>query len=125
MPETIKHLEFYAPIKTVSEANSREHWGAKAKRKKSQREEIYFEWKRAAGSGKVALPCVVRLTRIAPKALDAGDNLSSAFKAIRDEIAKILGVDDGGEQVSWEYDQVPIGEHRYNVKVEVRPRPVE
>ena len=48
------------------------------------------------------LRCV--LVRCSPRKLD-DDNLASAFKAIRDEVAKQLGVDDGGDRVEWVYRQ--------------------
>lgn len=71
---------------------------------------------------KVQIPCVVRLTRIGPKKLDEGDNLSSAFKGIRDQIARQIGVDDGGDQVEFQYSQMPIGSRDYAVKVEITSR---
>lgn len=47
----------------------------------------------------------VHFTRVAPKELDS-DNLASAFKAIRDAVAKFIGVSDapsGG--INWTYSQ--------------------
>lgn len=46
------------------------------------------------------------LTRFGKKPLD-DDNLRSCFKAARDSIARMYGVDDGGSDIKWEYDQKP------------------
>lgn len=106
------------PIKTVSEANSREHWRVKNRRKRAQQAEVNVEWKRAV-KRKVTLPCVVRLTRVAPNMLD-DDNLRSAFKGIRDEVARLVGVDDGSDQIRFEYEQHKSeGRGHYDVFIEV------
>ncbi len=90
------------PIATVSEANQREHWAAKARRVKNQRGavRVYLKPKLTG----LRLPLVVKLVRLAPRRLD-DDNLRGAFKAVRDEIAALLGVNDGGDLVKWEYEQ--------------------
>lgn len=110
-----------APIKIVSEANRsrHEHWGDKTRRRKNQQAEIDAVMFNAMHGQTVALPCVVRLTRIGPKALDT-DNLAGAFKGCRDAIAKRLGVDDGDtDKVTWEYKQMPVGIRDYGVKVSI------
>jgi hypothetical protein len=60
-------------------------------------------------------PCVVTLTRIGPKPLD-GDNLQSAFKTVRDQIASLLRVDDADPRVEWRYGQ---RKGEYGVEIEV------
>ena len=53
-----------------------------------------------------ALPVVVTLTRLAPSSgLDVGDNLEGSLKAVRDQIAEWLGVDDRDARVVWKYAQ--------------------
>ena len=57
------------PVKTVTESNSGGHWRAKAKRAKEQR---HIAWMSLAARGgqyrwASAPPCVVTLTRIAPR----------------------------------------------------------
>lgn len=111
-------LAFEFPLRVVSEANQREHWAAKHRRKKAQQAETAVEWKRAAGKCQIALPCVIRLTRIGARALDS-DNLAGAFKHVRDQIAKLIGVDDGSELLSFEYRQIARGKRDYAVRVEV------
>lgn len=86
------------PIKTVSEANRRDHWRVKAKRAKDQRNAARML------SRAYPVPCVVTLVRVSPRVLDS-DNLRSALKAVRDGIADRLCVDDGGDLVRWEYRQ--------------------
>lgn len=88
----------HLPIKTVSEANRRDHWAVKAKRAKSQRHTA------AMLVPRFGLPCVVTLVRIGPKALDT-DNLAGALKAVRDGVADRLGVQDNDPRVTWKYDQ--------------------
>lgn len=52
-----------------------------------------------------ALPCTVLLTRVAPgNGLD-DDNLSGSLKAIRDQVAHWLRVDDRDPLVKWTYAQ--------------------
>lgn len=86
------------PIKTVSEANVREHWAQRARRAKWQRRDAYMATPRHT------LPCTVTLTRIAPRTLD-DDNLRAALKAVRDGVADRLGVGDRDPRVVWEYGQ--------------------
>ena len=77
-------VEFTVPVRTVSEANGRDHWRVKAKRTKQHR-----RWA-AALCPRHALPCVVTMTRLSAGELD-DDNLRSALKAVRDGIADAPG----------------------------------
>src|SRR5688572_16067769 len=71
---TIRQIDFMVPgLKTVSELNQREHWGAKNRRKQDQQQLIAVAMSNALARRKVELPCVVTLTRIGPKKLDEGD----------------------------------------------------
>jgi hypothetical protein len=117
--DVLTEVEFYVPIRTVSEANARDHWRVRNARKKGQQEAAYFAFKGATRGRAVKLPCVVRFLRIGPHRLDS-DNLAGAFKGIRDQLAQLLGADDGSDLIRWEYDQCAIGERSYNVKVQVR-----
>lgn len=92
------------PIALRSSANLREHPQERAKRVRAQRNATRvalssYRLASALGDLRAALAsetrlAVVRLVRLAPRELDS-DNLESAFKAIRDEIADVLEVDDG------------------------------
>lgn len=81
MPKIILNL----PIDTVSEMNCSQHWRVKSKRHKSQQ----FFVRLAMNKHKVNLPCTVTMIRLSPRDLD-DDNLSSAFKWIRDELSECL-----------------------------------
>lgn len=91
------------PLRTSRGLNAREHHHARARRVKAEREAVAWM---LAGKPKPETPCVVSLTRIAPsKGLD-DDNLAGALKAVRDQIAEWLGVDDGlSEVVRYTYHQ--------------------
>ena|ERR1041385_1354249 len=113
-------IDFQAPVKTVSEANQREHWAVKLKRKKQQQLEIFAALQNNLVGKKVTLPCVVRLTRIGPRALDT-DNLAGAMKHVQDAIARKLGCDDGDtEKVQFEYAQMPVKIREYGVRVTIQ-----
>ena len=112
-------LAFTMPVRTVSEANAREHWRTRHKRKREQQEAVQLAWRHAIKTPWFAsLPCVVRITRIGPRRLDT-DNLAGSFKHVQDGIAKEMGVDDGDGRIKWEYEQVAVGKKVYSVRVEV------
>jgi hypothetical protein len=92
------------PMRTVPGLNVREHWKARSRRVKNEREAV--AWKLATRAVKPPLPLVVTLTRIGPSNGLDDDNLAGAMKATRDEIAKWLGVDDRkSEVVRYRYAQ--------------------
>lgn len=74
-------------IRTVSEANSREHWHKKAQRHQQQQHFVRMAYSSLAI--KPSTPCQVTLTRLAPRRLDS-DNLQMSFKWIRDELADLI-----------------------------------
>jgi hypothetical protein len=91
------------PIRTGRGLNSREYFYARAKRVKKEREAVRWLLN---GLQKPALPCVVVLTRHSPSNGLDSDNLQGALKAIRDEVADWLGVDDKNtELVRYGYEQ--------------------
>ena len=106
-------VEYRIPIKLPSLLNMRASWRAISKLKKAQRLAT-----RIALNGLVVppMPCVVTITRIGPRRLD-DDNLAGACKYVRDQIATMIGVDDGSPLYTWRYEQV-IG--RYGVVVTIR-----
>jgi len=70
---------------------------------------------------RMPLPLVVTLTRIAParfRRMDS-DNLSGAFKQVRDGIAERMGVDDGDPRWIWRYQQ-EAGE--WGVRIDISER---
>lgn len=100
-------------LRTWSEANMRGHWAKQRKRRGPQR---MIARSFARYLERPALPCAVRLVRIAPRPLD-DDNLRGALKECRDGVADWLGVDDGDERVSWQYGQERRGS--YGVRIEL------
>lgn len=96
--------------------NMREHYAVRAKRVKAEREATWVALcdalpKADAGLRIDALsygPDIgARITLHRPWArvpLDS-DNLSGAFKGVRDEVASFLGVDDKSERLHWIYTQ--------------------
>jgi hypothetical protein len=86
------------PLRTVSAANEHEQWRARHRRIKAEREAIAWLLK---SKRPPPLPVVVTMTRVGPTNGLDDDNLPSAFKGIRDEIARWLGVDDRSPQVRW------------------------
>ena len=106
------------PIKLVSLANVRMHWRTLARLKKKQRQQVA----NAVLGHLPSMPIRVTLTRVGKRRMD-NDNLAAAFKAVRDEIANIYGVDDGSMQYEWVYDQ-EIGKE-YAVKILIESLPVK
>ncbi len=100
-------LRLDVPIKTVSEANSREHWLKSAKRHTAQQWAIKAIWPK---NEQISLPCWVCLERLSERRLDS-DNLAMAFKWIRDQIAdqiipdKAKGQADADPRIEWVYRQ--------------------
>jgi len=103
---------FEVPIETPSLTNLREHPMRRSSRAKRQRRDVYYCWRvqpdrpkeelraRVKAGGRV----MVMLVRCAPRPLDT-DNLTSALKHVRDEVAARLDVDDADQRVDWRYGQ--------------------
>jgi len=101
-------------MRLISAANAHELPPVRAARVRAEREVVTRALLRVAP---VADPHHVHITRIARGELDT-DNLAGACKAVRDEIARWLGVDDGPRgPVTWEVAQTR-GDG-YAVRVEI------
>lgn len=113
-------LRIELPLRLVNGLNAREHWATRQKRAREQRSLVrYFLARHVAWP--LRLPCSVAITRIGPGRMD-GDGLQASAKHVRDGVADALGVDDGGELVTWRYEQEKRGRGVYGVVVEVRER---
>ena len=105
------YAAFEIPIKVISEMNWRGHWASRARRVKHQKglayahclKEIGFKPKDNELPGLYHIT-LTRLKGYRERDFD-GDNLQSAFKAVRDGIAMYMGVDDGSDDIDWEYRQ--------------------
>lgn len=102
-------VEFTIPLKTGTGLNSREFWAARAKRVKRERDAtaavMLDRAIRSAIQG-VGPPFIVNLMRVKPRGtLLDDDNLRGSLKAVRDAVAKQLGVDDGSALITFSYGQ--------------------
>ncbi|VTT98917.1 Uncharacterized protein OS=Variovorax paradoxus (strain S110) GN=Vapar_2463 PE=4 SV=1 [Gemmataceae bacterium] len=108
--------------RVVSEANRRDHWTVQRRRAEIQAAALDRAIEGAGLSGHAPpLPVVVTWTHIGPVELD-DDNLARAFKAVRDHLAKWLGVDDADPGVTWKYNQL-AGEAGVTVTIASRADP--
>lgn len=108
----MSYAYYLIPIKTVTGLNAREHWRVRAKRVKAERHTT------ASIVQPFWTPCIVRMVRLSPALCD-DDNLQGAMKAVRDEIAKINGVDDGpAGPITWVYAQEKCKRGTFGVRVE-------
>jgi hypothetical protein len=93
------------PLRTKPEGNGREHWRAVAKRRKAEHNAVGLMLAKYGQALRMYNePLVCTMTRVSAGTLDS-DNLQSALKGVRDAVAKVLGVDDGGDAVEWRYRQ--------------------
>lgn len=107
------------PIRLVSEANMREHWATKHRRKKAQQGAVKLVF--ATYKMPPKPPVIVALTRIGARKLDP-DNLAGSMKHVQDAVADILGVDDGDEtKVRWIYQQRIGKRGKYAVEIAFKP----
>lgn len=110
-------MKVFIPIKLPSLANLSMHWRRFAAIKKQQRNatRICFHQHRTEIPPP---PLLVVITRVGPRKLD-GDNLQSACKYVRDQIAAEIGIDDGSDIYIWDYRQ-RVG--KPGVEVEITSR---
>ena len=113
-------VKFALPIRVRNVANTREHWRSRAARTATEREAV------TAGvniSSEVDGHLWVCLTRVAPRPFDS-DGLAISFKAIRDQLAKLLGRDDDTRAgITWLYQQVKGPPKTYSVEIEIFRKP--
>ena len=84
--------------------NTREHYMARARRVRHEKE--FVGWELAKLREKPPVPCKVTLMRMAPSRGLDDDNLAGALKSVRDAVADWLGVDDRDRAtVRYEYTQ--------------------
>jgi hypothetical protein len=111
--------------------NMREHYRARANRVKEEREATAKALKAAPLAGEVRWGFMAnrpttggaRVTLMRPIAripLDT-DNLSGAFKGVRDEVASFLGVDDRSDRIHWVYTQEKGKGLKPTITIEVMP----
>ncbi len=106
-------MKITIPIRLVSEANVKEHWGAKYRRSKEQKR-IMGLFINKPFLKKLGVVKKVKLTRICKRCYDS-DNLARSFKSVRDFIADVLGTNDAWGGIEWKYDQRK-GDHGIEVQ---------
>lgn len=103
-------------IKTVSELNMREHWAVRKKRKQFQQNSFAWLWRNYDPD--VSLPATITFTRYSCMTMDS-DNLAGCFKHCRDALARELKVDDGSDQITWQYRQERTAKRENYFTVEI------
>ena len=103
-------LTVVVPVATRGSLNSREHWAARARRVKREREVVRnFLWSAAESApwGLRGRKTRVTLTRVNGGKMD-DDNLPGALKGVRDEVASgWFKWDDADPRFEWVYAQEP------------------
>jgi hypothetical protein len=113
------HIAVTIPVKIESSLNLRVHWRVRANTNASHRAAAWFGLKGATKWTPEMLPCVVTITRIAPRELDS-DNLVGGCKSLRDGIADWLGIDDRDKRVQWVYEQQKGSPKTYAARIEIQ-----
>lgn len=108
-------MKYSVPITLPSLLNLRVHWREMKGIKRQQRFAVKICMRDAVIPPG---PLVVTITRVGPRKLD-DDNLQGACKYVRDQIADIVGVDDGSPHYTWIYKQQT---GRYGVEIEITSR---
>lgn len=89
------------PIRTVPGMNVREHWRSRHLRVKKERHAVAW----MLPPQRPVMPLVVTMTRVAPSNGLDDDNLAGSLKAVRDQVATWLGIDDRDPRVRWVCEQ--------------------
>jgi hypothetical protein len=98
------------PLRIFSEQNRRDHWTSRAKRMRSHKRACIM-------IPHHSVPCVVTMTRLAPRMLDSDGNVAG-FKAVRDAIADRLGVNDNDPRVEWRYAQEKAKDYAVRIDID-------
>lgn len=96
--------------------DSHTHWPCRHKAKQ-EKSIAGIEVLRILNRATPRLPLKISMTYTGPKKLD-NDNLSGAFKHVRDATATVLNVDDGDERVEWVPPTQTWGK-KYHVRIEI------
>lgn len=111
----MRRVSVYLPIRIQSVANLREHWRVRHRRGHQERLVVAAKLKPLLASP-VSPPIKVTITRVAPRLLDT-DNAWSGCKAIRDEVARLLQIDDGAKGALWDVQQEKGKPREYGCRI--------
>lgn len=103
---------------SLNHGGGREHWAARARRVAKERMMVRLA---LSVQSRPKLPLLVTLTRCAPRQLDS-DNAVGALKAVRDEVAAWLGVDDRDERIEWVVAQSKVPKIKQGTLIQFDPR---
>ena len=113
-------------LRVESEANAHTHWRARQRRAAAQRLVVRaaLSW-RDLSAFKTAPRLRVTFRRVkGPRGRDMdSDNLAGAFKAVRDEVAAVIGRDDGDRWFDWRYDPVQTRGKDFGVRITLESLP--
>lgn len=101
----------------------RSHKMRQASRAKHERQAAWAECLKACGSGeRPEFPLAITVTRIAPRKLDAHDNLGASMKATIDGIADYLRIRDNDPRVTFKTAEAYGGVRKYRVRIDIEAR---
>ena len=120
-------VEVVLPVDLVNTANVREHWAARARRAKAQRQSVRFhvdfllspKFELRHGNAKAIHVTITRWLGKGQRAFDS-DGMQSACKAVRDGVADAVGIDDGDARYVWEYLQEQRSPRHVRGEVSIR-----
>lgn len=109
------------PFKLDSRANFRGHTRSHKHVKTIREQRNTTRMALDSQAERIALPVKLTLVRVAPRQLDAHENLPMCFKSIVDGIADWLGVDDR-KGIACKYDQEKHSTpHTYGCRIIIEP----
>lgn len=108
-------------LPSVANLHRHKHWGGRAALVSKQREAVAWALKKEFATRYPSVPCRVVLVRSAPRLLDAEDNLGMALKAVKDQVADMLGVTDRDQRVRWVLDQDKASIASVHITIEWEP----
>jgi len=117
---------FILPIRTTNPLNNAQGFSkgatfAKARQRKQQRS-IAEMATRVRVQGRMSMPIVVTITRLAPSSGLDSDGLAAAMKSVRDGIADGLGLaNDRDPRVRWVLDQRRTPRSLWGVEIRIEP----
>lgn len=118
-------VTFFVPVKLVSEANVREHWGGRNRRRQVQADAVAVSFYVACKGRRpwsLAMPKNVTFTVYGPKRLDS-DNGVSSLKACRDALEGLIVDSDGNPAHQFHYAPMVVTRERRGVEIRVEVQP--
>jgi hypothetical protein len=111
-----REITWFVPVQTKNPLNTREHWRKVSARAAEEKELTLISAPKNVP--KLALPCVVVLTRLSQRTMDSHDGLRAALKHIADGVAEWVGVDDKrSDVIRFQYEQEPCRKGENGVRV--------